>query len=99
MTSFRLAILSLIRRRTPTFIAFLAISVSVAFSGILLRLYVLSGARFSGLAKAGEAIVGAKSGGVEILLGALNLEGEYPDFIPLKLYASLAARSGVQFED
>lgn len=99
MTPFRLALLSLTRRRVPTLIALVSIALSVAFSGVLLRLYVLSGSRFSSVALGPDAVVGAKAGGIEILLGALNLEGRYPGFIPYKLYASLKNRHAVQFED
>lgn len=99
MSPLRLAYLSLTRRKVPTFIALLAIAIAVAFSGVLLRLYFLSGARFSTFARGGDAIIGAKAGGIEILLGSLNLEGNYPDFLPYKLYASLKAGRNVKFED
>ena len=82
MNALRLAILNLTRRRVPTFLALLSIAISVGFSGVLLRLYFLSESRFSTLAKGGDAIVGAKSGGLDILLNCLNLEGPYPGYIP-----------------
>lgn len=99
MNSFQLALLNLTRRRLSTAIAIASIAISVACGGVLLRLYLLSGSRFSSIARAGEAVVGAKAGGLNILLGALNLEGPYPDFIPLVLYQSLAAKAPVQFAD
>jgi putative ABC transport system permease protein len=77
----------------------LAIGLSVACGGLLLRLYKLSESRFSTLGKSGDAIVGAKAGGIEILLGALNGEGDFPGFLPDKLFQSLRAEQTVQFED
>ena len=99
MTPFRLAWLNLSRRPFPTMIALLAIALSVASSGILRRLEILARDRFDRLANQGEAIVGAKSGGIEMILGALGLEGEYPDFVPQKLYESLRAERSVNFAD
>ena len=72
---------------------------SVACGGILLRLYQLSESRFSSLGRGGDAVVGAKAGGIEILLGSLNGEGAFPGFLPYKLFESLRAQQKVQFED
>ncbi len=99
MSSFRLAVLNLVRHRLSTTVALLSIALSVACAGVLLRLYELSGSRFSSLAHGGQVIVGAKAGGLELLLGALNAEGNYPGVIPLVLYQSLKAGSSVQFSD
>ncbi len=99
MSPYKLAWLSLSRRKIPTLIALLSISISVASSGILLRLYRLSGSRFQSIAQGGNAVLGAKSGGLEILLGSLNFEGDYPDFIPFNLFVTLRQRSAVAFED
>lgn len=99
MTPFRLAVLSLIRRKTPTVITVIAIAISVACAGILLRLYHLSTSRFNSIGQGFEAVVGAKAGGIEILLNSLNGEGPYPDYLPYALYESLHARSSVRFED
>ena len=99
MTPLRLAILNLTRHRIPTSVAVLAISIAVACSGVLYRLYLLSQSRFSYLARGGDAIVGAKAGEVEILLNALGLEGPFPDYLPLRLYESLKRKETVLFED
>ena len=99
MSPLRLALLSLLRRKVPTLITALSIAVSVACSGILLRLYHLSASRFDSLGHGWESIVGAKAGGIEILLNAMNGEGPYPDFLPSVLYDSLKAKASVQFED
>ncbi len=99
MSPFRLAYLSLTRRKLSSFIALLSIAISVATSGVLLRLYLLTSERFSTIAGGSDAIVGAKSGGIDILLGALNLEGDYPGFLPQKLFDSLEAQEKVRFED
>ncbi len=99
MSPFQLAFLSLTRRKLSSFIALLSIAISVATSGVLYRLYLLTSERFASIAQAGDAIVGAKSGGIDILLGALNLEGNYPGYLPQKLFESLEAQEKVKFED
>jgi putative ABC transport system permease protein len=99
VTPFRLATLSLLRRPLSTLIAIVSIAISVACSGILLKLYLLSGSRFDSMGRGGQAIVGAKAGGIEILLGSLNGEGEYPGFFPDKLFLSLRHQAPVTFED
>jgi putative ABC transport system permease protein len=99
MNSWRLAWLHLSRRKVPTLIALLAISVSVACSGLLLRTYNLSASRFASMASGGDVVVGAKAGGIEIILSALNAEGPYPDFLPYVLYESLKSEEKVHFAD
>ncbi len=99
MTSLELAWTHLIRKKTSTLIAIIGLSISVMASGLLLRTYLLSKARFNSIANTSDAIVGAKSGSIQLLLGALNLEGEYPDFIPSNLYHSLSKGQNIQFED
>ncbi|MNK01121.1 FtsX-like permease family protein [compost metagenome] len=99
MSPLKIAFLHLVRRRVSSLIAILGIAIAVSSSGVLLRLYHLSSARFSSLPRAGDAIVGAKTSGLDILLGSLNLEGDYPDFIPLNLFMTLKAEVQIQFED
>jgi putative ABC transport system permease protein len=99
MTPLHLAFLSLTRRKVSSLIALLAIALSVACSGVLLRMYVLSGSRFATMGDAGDAIVGAKAGGIEMLLNSVNGEGSYPDFLPYNLFSSLRAEQNIQFED
>ncbi|MBL7545762.1 MAG: ABC transporter permease [Bdellovibrionaceae bacterium] len=99
MTPLKLAYLSLTRHRFSTIITVLALGLSISCAGILLRLYLLSESRFSAMGKAGDAIVGAKAGGIEIMLGSLNGEGKYPDFLPYKLFESLRSDQNVKFED
>lgn len=99
MNPLKLASLSLSRHSFSTTITVIAIGLSVACGGILLRLYQLSESRFSAMGRGGDAIVGAKAGGIEILLGSLNGEGEFPDFLPYKLFESLKAEQKVRFED
>lgn len=102
MSAFRLAFLDLVRRPLSTVIAVISIALSIATAGTLLRLGVLAEKRFASMAGGVEAIVGAKSGDLEILLGALN--GEFsrarpPAYLPLKLFESLKAAAPVKFED
>ena len=99
MNPFQLAMLDLIRKRIPTVVTIVAIAASVACAGMLLRLYLISEARFSTIVHGPEAIIGAKAGGIDILLGSLNLEGAYPDFIPGQLYHTLTGSERLQFSD
>lgn len=99
MTPLKLARLSLSRHRFSTVITVIAIGLSVACGGILLRLYQLSESRFSAMGRGGDAIVGAKAGGIEILLGSLNGEGSFPDFLPYKLFESLRADQAITHGD
>lgn len=99
MSPFKLAFLSLTRRKIPSFIALVSIALSVAGSGVLLRMYELSGSRFATMGDGGDAIVGAKAGGIEILLNSLNAEGRYPDLMPYNLFKSMRAQQNVRFED
>lgn len=99
MKPLKLAWLNLTRRRIPTLIAVAAIAISVACSGILLRLNLLSQNRFSAMGFGGDALIGAKAGGIEMILSALNGEGGYPGYLPYKLFETLRAQQNVQFED
>jgi len=97
MTPLRLALLDLIRKKTSTVIVIISVSVCVAAGGLFLRLSIMSGTRFATLVEGPNAVIGAKAGGIELLLGSLNQEGPYPDFIPGGLYQTLKQR--IQFDD
>lgn len=99
MSSLKLAYLSLSRHLFSTVISIIAIALSVACACILLRLYQISESRFSSLGNGGDAIVGAKSGGIEILLNSLNAEGKYPDFLPYSLFQSLRNEQAITHGD
>lgn len=99
MSAFRLAWLNLVRQPTSSMIAVIAIALSIACSGVLLRLDLASEKRFATIGAGGDALVGAKAGDIQILLGALNGESRDPGFLPYKLFQTLEAQQGVQFED
>lgn len=102
MTAFRLAFLDLVRRPLSSAIVIVSIALSVAVAGVLLRLSHLAERRFSTIATGTEALVGAKSGDLDILLGALNGEvspNDQTGYLPMKLFLSLQANAPVQFED
>lgn len=99
MTPLRLAYLSLARKKTSTLIGLVAIALSVATSGVLLRLFILSDSRFQTLGKGGDVIIGAKAGNLDILLGSLNFEAKAPDFLPENLFRTLQASVAIRFED
>ncbi len=89
MSILRLAWLNLARHRAASALAVLALGLTVACAGLLLRTARLAEARFATLAHAGDALIAAKGGATDALLGALNTEGPYPRFIPLRLFATL----------
>lgn len=99
MTPLKLAYLSLSRHLFSTIMSVIAIGLSVACAGILLRLYQISESRFSSTGNGGDAIIGAKSGGIEILLNSLNSEGNYPEFLPYSLFQSLKNEQSVTHGD
>ncbi|MDG0817398.1 ABC transporter permease [Bdellovibrio svalbardensis] len=99
MNPFRLSYLYLRRHLFTTTVTILALALAIASVTLLLKLEILSHSRFDTLADQGDALVGAKSGGIEILLGALNFEGEVPAYLPQNLYETLKAKKDIQFED
>lgn len=99
MSAFQLARLNLLRRPLSTLISGLSIAVAVAASGVLLKVSLLAQSRFQTLALEGTSVVGAKAGGLEILLGSLGLEGEWPDYLPYNLFRSIQSQQEVRFED
>lgn len=99
MKLFRLAWLDLTRHRSMTVLALLALGMTIGAAGLLFRLGRLAQGRFRTMVPAGEALVGAKSGPVEMLLGCMNLEGPYPGFIPIRLYGTLMNQGKVGFAD
>ncbi|QLY26932.1 ABC transporter permease [Bdellovibrio sp. KM01] len=99
MSLLRLSYLYLKRHLLTSAITVLSLAIAIAAVTVLLKLEVLSHSRFDTLAPQGDAIVGAKSGGIDILLGALNFEGEVPNYIPQNLYETLKAKKDISFED
>ncbi|MGE5085256.1 MAG: ABC transporter permease [Bacillota bacterium] len=99
MNPLRLSYLYLKRHLFTTVVTVAALSIAIAAVTVLLKLEVLSHSRFDTLAPQGDAIVGAKSGGIDILLGALNFEGEIPNYLPQNLFETLKAKKDIQFED
>ncbi len=89
MSPFRLAWLNLVRHRAATALVLVALGVTIASSGALLRTWKLAEARFGTMAQAGDMLIAAKGNNIESMLGALNLEGPYPGFIPIRLYATM----------
>ena len=99
MNPLRLSYLYLKRHLFTTVVTVAALSIAIAAVTVLLQPEVLSHSRFDTLAPQGDAIVGAKSGGIDILLGALNFEGEIPSYLPQNLFETLKAKKDIQFED
>jgi len=84
MSPLRLAWLNRTRHKAATILTIASLALMVAFAGILLRTWRVAESRFSTLANSGDAILGAKADPVDMTLSALNLEGPYPRFIPLR---------------
>ncbi|MGZ3771037.1 MAG: ABC transporter permease [Bdellovibrio sp.] len=99
MNSFELSWLYLRRHLFATSVTIVALALAIASITLLLKLELLSHSRFNTLAQQGDAIVGAKSGNLDILLGALNFEGNIPAYLPQNLYESLKSKLNINFED
>ncbi len=99
MNAWRLAWLNVSRRALPSAIAVVAIAWAAAAGGVMLKLHTLSQSRFATLAAEGQSVVGAKSGGMDLLLGSLNLEGDLPAFIPYNLFRSIRSAEKIGFEN
>ncbi|WP_413561193.1 ABC transporter permease [Bdellovibrio sp. HCB209] len=99
MSLLRLSYLYLKRHLLTTAVTILSLAIAIAAVTVLLKLEKLSHSRFDTLASQGDAIVGAKSGGIDILLGALNFEGDIPGYIPQNLYETLKEKKNIAFED
>ncbi|MGZ3773631.1 MAG: ABC transporter permease [Pseudobdellovibrionaceae bacterium] len=99
MNSFRLSWLYLRRHLFTSLVTIVALALAIASVTILLKLELLSHSRFNTLAMQGDAIVGAKSGGIDILLGAENFEGDVPAYLPQNLYETLKSKQNINFED
>lgn len=99
MTISRLAALDISRRPGASAMLIISIAISVAITSLLFRLFLISENRLSTLAHGGDAVIGAKSGDLDILLSSLNNEGGAPGFLPHKLFQSLRNHQSVQFGD
>ena len=94
-----MAVLHFKRQKLQTSLIVLSLAVALSCSGLLLRLYSISQSRYVDLPDDVQAIIGPKSGGIEILLGALNLEDKFHGVIPENLFRTLRAGADIRFED
>lgn len=99
MNSFQMALLHFKRQKLQSILIVLSLAMALACSGLLLRVYALSQARYQNLPNEVNAILGPKSGGIEILLGALNMEDKFHGVIPENLFRSLREGADIRFED
>lgn len=99
MNSLELAYLHLLRRKLPTALGVLSLAISIGVAGLLFRVYEISQDRYHSIAKAGNVVIGAKAGAIEILLGSLNGEGVYPDFLPENIYRTMRVSETKRFAD
>ncbi len=97
--SFLLAWLHIRRKWGSALIAVIAIALSAFCGNLLYKLNLISQSRLQKLDLSYEAVVGAKAGGIEILMNSLGGEGPLPDYVPWKLFQSLKVRQPVHFED
>ncbi len=99
MTSFQMALLHFKRQKLQSTLIVLSLAMALTCSGLLLRVYALSQTRYNNLPSNVDAVLGPKSGGIEILLGALNMESKFHGVIPENLFRTLRAGANIQFED
>ena len=91
--------LDLSRHWGITTMTLITLGLTIGSAGILFRLSRLAQARFKTIVNAGDAIIGYKSSDVQMLLGALNLEGPYPGFLPFRLYGTLLNQGRSAYQD
>ena len=115
MTPFRMAALHLHRQRGQTLIIIVSLTLALWCASLLVNLATQSGQRYEKLPHGVDAIVGAKSGGVEILLGALEGPAPAPEdltshlnslramdqqaLLPANLFETLKRGADIHFED
>jgi hypothetical protein len=107
MSPFKMARLHLQRNPGQSFILFISLCLALTAASVLLQLYSINADRFSRLATRNvEAIVGPKSGGVEILLAALDSAESQGDsekksalVLPANLFETLKNGADLHFED
>ncbi|MBC7464428.1 MAG: hypothetical protein H7256_00420 [Bdellovibrio sp.] len=99
MTSFQMAWLHFKRQKLQSALIVISLAMALACSGLLLRVYALSQSRYQSLPSDIDGVLGPKSGGIEILLGALNMETKFHGVIPENLFRTLRAGAELHFED
>ena len=107
MSPWQMARLHLQRNPGQSFILFVSLSLALTAASVLLQLYSINSERFSRLATHNvEAIVGPKSGGVEIMLAALDstdaqghAEKKSELALPANLFETLRNGADIHFED
>jgi hypothetical protein len=85
MTGLRLAVLSLIRRRTATAAAVVCIALATLSSGMLMSVVGGTAASYDRIHTGFDAVVGPKSSGLGVLLGGLGEQSPTIDLIPYSL--------------
>ena len=73
MTPFQMALVHFKRQKLESTLMILTLAIALACSCLLIRVYQLSQNRYQGMPKDIDAVLGPKSGGIEILLGSLNM--------------------------
>ena len=99
MKAFDVSFLLLRRRKTLSLALFLVIVLATLCCGLFFRLYKLAATRVPLWPQGVAAVMGSKSGQLEIVLSTLNAEGEFPGFIPEALVAPLSGNKKIEFED
>jgi len=99
MKASMMAFLHLKRKKLQSTVMVLSLAIALTGSGLLLRLYQMSQTRFSSMATNVQSVVGPKCGGIEILLGALNLEDRCLSALPINLFETLKTGADIHFED
>ncbi len=95
----KMAWLHLTRKKLQSIVMIMSLAMALTGSGLLLRLYQISESRFNNMATNIQIVVGPKCGGIEILLGALNLEDRCQFALPLNLFETLKNGTDLRFED
>ena len=94
-----MAIIHFKRQKLESTLMILTLAIALACSCLLIRVYQLSQNRYQGMPTDINAVLGPKSGGIEILLGSLNMESKFHGTVPENLFRTLRAGADVHFED
>lgn len=99
MKAWKLAWLNLKRSPLVSILLIFAMSLALGTMGLLYRVESLQTQRWTQIAEWAPVVVGAKQGGLDLLLATSLLEVRNLELIPYKLFETIRAKQDISFED